>query len=138
MMDHLYLSDQRSKVDIDKFSLVIDMDYPQNGMELNKIKDEYKNNTRIIHIGADDSEDQDMSTILDYILPVINQYVKASQKVLIYSHEGFGRNIMVLSSYLIRNYGFKLKDLSHVFQTSGMIQRLNPYFMYQLELMAEK
>lgn len=138
MMDHLYLSDQRSQVDIDKFSLVIDMDYPTNGMKLNQIKDEYRGNTRIIHVGAADSEDQDMSTILDYIIPVINQYVKGSQKVLIYSHDGWGRNVMVLSSYLIKNYGFQLSDLTHIFQTSGMIQRLNPYFMDQLELMAQK
>ena len=134
MMDHLYLSDQRSRIDQDKFHLVIDLDYPQNGVKLGEIKDEAKNSTRIIRLGVVDSEDQDMTAALDKVLPIINQYVKSAQPVLIYSHDGWGRNVMVLSSYLIRKYGFKMRDLSHVFQTSGLLQQLNPYFVDQLEL----
>jgi hypothetical protein len=137
MMDHLYLSDQRARVDQDAFKLVIDMNYPQNGVRMGEIQDEARGGTRTIRLGVDDSEDQDMKSVLDYVLPVINQYVKAGQKVLIFSHEGWSRNAMVLSSYLVKSYGFKMRDLSHVFQTSGYLQRLNPYFMDQLEMMTK-
>ena len=137
MMDHLYLSDQRAQIDKDKFKLVIDMNYPQNEVRLGEIKDEVSGGTRVIRIGVADSEDQDMTSLLEYVLPVVSQYVKSGQKVLIFSHEGWGRNTMLLSSYLIKEYKFKMRDLSHVFQTSGLIQRLNPYFMDQLELMAK-
>lgn len=138
MMDHLFLSDHRASIDQNKFKLVVDMNYPQNGLKLGEFRDEAKNSTRVISLGVDDSEDQDMTGALDKIIPIINQYVKSSQPVLIYSHDGWGRSVMVLSSYLIRKYGFQMKDLSHVFQTSGLLQRLNPYFVDQLELEAEK
>lgn len=138
MMDHLYLSDYRAQIDQDKFKLVVDLNYPQNRVKLGQIKDETQSGTRVIRVGATDSDDQDMTETLDYVLPVINQYVKSSQPVLIYSHDGWGRSTMVLSSYLIQKYGFQLKDLSHVFQTSGLLHRLNPYFIDQLELQAKK
>ena len=134
MMDHLYISDQRARIDEDKFTLVVDMNYPQNGVPLGNVVETTVGKTRFIRIGAADSEDQDMSFALDKVLPMINEYVKKSQPVLIYSHQGWGRSIMMLSSYLIRKYGFKMIDLSHVFQTSGLLQNLNPYFMEQLEL----
>jgi hypothetical protein len=134
MMDHLYLSDQRARIDYDRFRLVLDLDYPQNGVKLGEIKEENKNGTRILKLGVADSEDQDMTEALDKVLPIINQYVKSSQPVLIYSHDGWSRSVMVLSSYLIRKYGFKMRDLSHVYQTSGLLQQLNPYFVEQLEL----
>jgi hypothetical protein len=137
MMDHLYISDHRSSIDQNKFRLVIDLNYPQNGVKLGEIKDEAHNSTRIIRAGVADSDDQDMTAVLDYLLPIINQYVKGSQKVLLFSHDGWGRNVMVLSSYLIQKYGYQLRDLSHVFQTSGLLQRLNPYFVEQLELQAK-
>jgi protein-tyrosine phosphatase len=138
MMDHMYLSDQRARIDQDKFKLVVDLDFPQNGVKLGEVRDEALNGTRLIRAGVVDSEDQDMRAILEKILPIINQYTKGSQPVLIYSHEGWSRNVMVLSSYLIKKYGFKLRDLSHVFQTSGLKQSLNPYFIDQLELISKE
>jgi hypothetical protein len=137
MMDHLYLSDQRARIDEDKFKLVIDTNYPQNGVRLGEIQDSSHGGTRTIRLGVDDSEEQDMTGVLDYVLPIIGEYVKSGQKVLIFSHEGWSRSAMVLSSYLIKAYGFKMRDLSHVFQTSGYLQRLNPYFKDQLELMTK-
>jgi protein-tyrosine phosphatase len=138
MMDHLYLSDHRAQIDTDKFKLVIDLNYPQNGVKLGEIKDESRNGTRTLRVGVADSEDQDMSSALEVILPVINQFVKSSQPVLIYSHDGWSRSTMVLSSYLIQKYGFKMRDISHVYQTSGLLHRLNPFFVEQLDLQVKK
>ena len=138
MMDHLYVSDHRAQIDQDKFKLVIDLNYPQNKVKWGELKDDASGGTRTIRAGVTNSDDQDMTETLDYILPIINQYAKSSQPVLIYSHDGWGRSTMVLSSYLIKKYGFQMKDLSHVFQTSGLLHRLNPYFVDQLELQTAK
>lgn len=132
LMDYIYISDYRSAIDFDKFSLVIDLNYPQNGVQEGEIEESYVGSTHVIKIGIQENTSEDIAPYFNKVFPFIQTNVADKKRTLILSHEGVGRSATVFSSYLIRQYQFSLNDISHLFQTRGYSPRMNINSVNQL------
>lgn len=137
IMDYIYLSDHRSKIDMDKFDLVIDLNYPENKVPSGEIEESWIGKTRVLKLGVEESCQENMKSYFDILYPYIHDNVENKKRTLIFSHGGTGRNALVFSSYLIKHYQFSLSDVSHVFQSTKYRPELNQEFINQLRTYAE-
>lgn len=142
-MDHIYLGDHRAVIDYGSFDLVINLDFPANGASRGayletSVRRAVPTPTRVIRVGVEDNDQVDLTPFLDKLVQEIKAAVANNQRVLIMSRHGTGRAAAILSSYLIRQYGFKTSDVMHMFQTARFRPDMNAGFMRQLEQMQIK
>lgn len=134
MIDHIYLSDRRSIIDYDKFDLVVNLDYPNNGVhEGDYVEEQFTPKTKLIRIGMKDDDQSNIRPYLDQLIRTLKEYTARHQMVLIHSDRGMGRTTVVMSAYLIKQYRFGLGDISHIYQSSAYHPDLNKGFSQQLQ-----
>lgn len=132
MMDHIYIGDHRAAIDYDRFDLVVNLDYPANGVKKGEyVESDYSPKTRLIRIGVEDNEQADLSFVRA-LTAVMADYVNRGKRILVYSREGTGRAAAVLSSYLITRYKFNPTDLMNMYRSSNFRPNLNVGFVRQL------
>ena len=133
MIDHIYISDRRAVIDYDNFDLVINLDFPRNGVQEGEYKDEqWTPKTRVIRIGIKDDDQADISPYTDKLSSLIKEYVSKRQLVLIHSDRGMGRSSAMMSAYLIKQYRFGMSDISRMYQSSKYRSDMNIGFEKQL------
>jgi Dual specificity phosphatase, catalytic domain len=133
LMDYIYISDYRASIDYDKFDLVVDMNYPQNGAKESQIEESYVGATHLIKVGIKEHTKEDLTNYFKILFPYIQKNADLKKKTLILSHTGEDRSAMLFSAYLIKKYKFSLQEISHMFQTHGFIPRIDPSFINQLD-----
>jgi len=132
MMDHIYIGDHRASIDYDRFDLVVNLDYPSNGVRKGEYVDSaYSAKTRLIRVGVEDNEQADLAFVRA-LTAVMADYANRGKRILLYSHEGTGRAAAVLSSYLITRYKFNPADLMNMYRSSNYRPNLNVGFVRQL------
>jgi hypothetical protein len=142
-MDHIYLGDHRAVIDYGSFDLVINLDFPANGVSRGAyvetpVRRAVPTPTRLIRVGVEDNEKTDLTPFVDKLVGEIKAAVARNQRVLIMSRHGTGRAAAILSSYLVRRYQFSTSDVMHMFQTAQFQPDMNVGFMRQLEQMQIK
>ena len=137
MMDHIYIGDHRAAIDYDRFDLVVNLDYPANGVKKGEyVESAYSPKTKLIRIGVEDNEQADLSFVRA-LTEVMTDYVNRGKRILLYSHEGTGRAPAVLSSYLITRYKFNPTDLMNMYRSSNYRPNLNIGFVRQLARLSD-
>ena len=139
MIDHIYISDKRSVIDYDKFDLVVNLDFPRNGVNEGEYRDEQLTpKTRLVRIGMRDDENTDFGLYTDKIILLLKEYVSQHKLVLIHSDRGMGRSAAILSMYLIKQYRFGMSDISRIYQSSKYQSDINIGFEKQLQDLSKK
>jgi protein-tyrosine phosphatase len=139
MIDHIYISDRRAVIDYDKFDLVINLDFPRNGVKEGEYIDEQLTpKTRLVRIGMKDDEQANIGLYTDKLSYLIKEYVSQHKLVLIHSDKGMGRSAVMMSAYLIKQYRFGFSDISRLYQSSKYRSDMNIGFEKQLQDLSKK
>lgn len=139
MIDHIYVGDHRAQIDYDTFDLVVNLNYPENGVKKGDYVDtQYSPKTRLIKVGIEDSDTANLSPFVNELTDTMRDYVNHNKRILLYSKEGTGRSAAILSSYLIKRYKFNTSDLMNMYRSSNYHPTLNMGFVRQLASLSEQ
>lgn len=125
--NNIYIGSSYSESEYDKFSLIINIDYPDNKAEYDKAGISGK----VIRLGIPDNPKFNIYPFFTPITDYIRKYVKQNEKVLIHCLNGISRSVTFVIAYLIRR-GMSFRDAYMTVKLRRAIMDPNAGFVKQL------
>ncbi len=154
IIDNIYLSDCRSSINYDKYTLIVNCDYPYNNTPLNKkrldIVDAISSELRsdktetnkpvtfyLLGVGIDDHDKQDLSGSFDEVVELMKNF-NSKAKVLVHCRMGISRSSSFVLAYLMKYHGMRLEYALEYLKKKRPIVQPNPGFLHQLKRYDDK
>jgi protein-tyrosine phosphatase len=120
--------------DYREFDIIINLDYPYNGVNHNDIEINYIDNKIIYKIGCYDSENENMYGLLNIIIPELISYYKVNKdiKILFHCHAGVSRSSTLAIAFLCMSKNYLLRDVYSLVLNKRPIVKPNNGFIIQL------
>lgn len=118
-----------------EFDIIINLDYPYNGVNYHDIFISYTNDKKVIYkIGCYDSEQENMYSLLKIIIPDLLAYYKNNKniKILFHCHAGISRSTTLALAFLCMAKNYSLVDVYMLALKQRPIIKPNNGFMIAL------
>jgi protein-tyrosine phosphatase len=121
--------------DYKKFDIIVNLNYPYNGVKYHDIEITNNNNKVIYKIGCYDSEDENMYDLLSVIIPDLVSFYKINKniKILFHCFAGISRSSTVAIVFLCMAKNYSLKDSHSLVLNKRSIIKPNNGFIRQLK-----
>ncbi len=130
----LYLGDYEDAVEIGrKCDIIINLNYPHNGIKWRKINIDDSQKPIIIKVGVNDSEYESMIKIYISLSKIINEYLKDGKKVIVHCKAGISRSASTIIAYLMIYKKMNLEDAYYYVLKRREIIEPNDGFIKQLK-----
>ena len=121
----------------DPFNIIINLDYPYNGVEHHSIITEYTSDKKLIfRVGINDSQDEPMLEVIQTLIPVLNNLVKYhynQPRILFHCRAGISRSATIALAYYGKAMNYDLTRAYSQLAARRPIIRPNPGFINALE-----
>ena len=125
-----------SAISYSLFDVIIDMNYPNNGIMLDDIKFSNYGNKILIKIGLEDNDEANIITFFNKLIPMLTAMKK--NKILFYSTNGISRSAAFAIAFIsIKNNIMWVEAYNMVKMKRKMIKP-NMGFLQQIELFCNK
>ena len=117
------------------FDVIVNLCFPENGVNHRQIAIGYKNGKTIIRVGINDQPNEDMSSLLSHVIPylVTLRSQNPNLRILFHCYAGISRSSTVAIAYLMKVYGLSLGEAFQLAQMKRSIVRPNPGFANALQ-----
>ena len=121
--------------DYEKFDIIVNLNYPFNGVNYHDIEKTKVNNKIIYKIGCYDSEDESMYELLRLIIPDLVFYYRINKniKILFHCYAGISRSSTLAIAFLCMTKCYSLKDCYSLVISKRSIVKPNKGFILQLK-----
>jgi protein-tyrosine phosphatase len=134
----LYLGNRLEQANYANYDLVINCNYPQNGVQHGEIKHVKLNNkkeTIVLAVGMLDSEDENLLKFLNPLIYHMNYYISKKKKVLVHCYAGISRSVSVVIAFISQlQKNISRNDILRRIYTLRPIVNPNRGFRKQLEM----
>lgn len=123
-----------NKSDYSVFDIIINLDFPNNGVEHRSIDLECQHNKHIYRIGCYDAEDENMEELIRVIIPEVLKIYNMSRfypsgvqrniKILFHCRAGVSRSATLAIAFLCMSKKYKLNDAYQLVKSKRTI--INP------------
>lgn len=98
--------------DYNNFNIIVNLDFPNNGVEHHSIDLECSNGKHIYRLGCYDSEEEDMDFFLREMIPELYKYyiMNPNIKILFHCYAGISRSSTLAIAFLCKIRNYSLKD----------------------------
>jgi protein-tyrosine phosphatase len=119
----------------DEFDVIVNLNYPYNGVAHHNIEIDDKNGKLIYRIGCYDSEDEEMTDLLTIIIPeLLRLYLLDNNiKILFHCYAGISRSSTLAIAFLCMAKGYSLRDAYNLVKRKRPIVNPNKGFINSLQ-----
>ena len=121
----------------DPFNIIVNLDYPSNGVERHTITSELTSDKKLIfRVGIEDSPDEPMGEVLDALVPILMTLVKYhynKPRILFHCRAGISRAASVALAYYGKQTRYDLTKAYSQLATRRPVIQPNPGFIAALE-----
>ena len=122
--DYVSIGDAES--DYKDFDIVVNLNFPQNGVEHGEIRKTIENGKIIYKIGLYDSVDEDIAPLLDKVIPELLE--QKDKRILFHCFAGISRSVSFAIAYFGKLYGMTYQDALEMIRNERRFVNPNPKF----------
>jgi protein-tyrosine phosphatase len=132
---NLFLSGKYGEKYYDKFDVIINLNYPENGCPKGCLQ---VDKGKVYRLGIEDSHVEDLYTYFDLLSALLITSLKENKKVLIHCHAGISRSVSIIMAFFIKYGNMSLQDALKKIKEKRSIVGPNQSFMKQLDFYSKK
>ncbi len=133
ILKNLYLGDSDDALETGiKCDVIINLNYPRNGVKWRRIKIDDSSKPTIIKVGINDSPQQKTLKMYYVLTKIIHEYLRNGKKVIVHCYAGVSRSASTVIAYLIKYKGMSLEEAYKFVKKRRPIIDPNKGFMREL------
>jgi protein-tyrosine phosphatase len=132
---NLFLSGKHGEKYYDKFDVIINLNYPENGCPKGCL---LVDKAKVYRLGIEDSHVEDLYTYFDLLSALLITSLKDNKKVLVQCQMGISRSVSIIMAFFIKYGNMSVQDALNKIKEKRSIVGPNQSSMKQLDFYSKK